>query len=382
MDEVATLRAQLQREQKKLALMQDVGRALTSGLPLDALLALIMEKVTALMDADRSTLYLVSDDRRELWSKVQQGGEVVEIRLAVGEGIAGAVASSGANVNIVDAYADPRFQPAVDLRSGYRTRSILAAPMRDSLGTIIGVLQVLNKAAGPFEASDEELLEALGTQAAIAIENAKLYHSVVAQNVELSRARGELEVLFEVERELSAATDLEELLARILAQVTGGGAAAGGAIASCEGDRLRVVTTHGPSAMRQAGRQMPRGEGLLGWAVSRREAAIVDDPDADPRVVAEIARARAPSCRRAACWWRRSSTAARCSAPSRSSIGSTSTARAAASTTTTSSCWCSSPARSPRRSRSPAPATRPPSAIAWPRSASSSPASCTTSRRR
>ena len=81
------LESALRREQKKVALVQEVSRALSTVGDLDALLRLIMEKVTVLMEADRSTLYLVTEDGRQLWSKVIQGGERVEIRLDVGEGV-------------------------------------------------------------------------------------------------------------------------------------------------------------------------------------------------------------------------------------------------------------------------------------------------------
>ncbi|HMG52104.1 MAG TPA: GAF domain-containing protein, partial [Kofleriaceae bacterium] len=117
-DPVRLLEAALEREQKKVALVQEVSRALSQTGNLDALLALIIAKVTELMEADRSTLYLLTEDGRELWSKVLQGSERIEIRLAVGEGIAGWVAQTGEIVNIPDAYADQRFQPAVDLKSG------------------------------------------------------------------------------------------------------------------------------------------------------------------------------------------------------------------------------------------------------------------------
>src|SRR5439155_18757724 len=103
-----------------------------------------------------------------------------------------------------------------------------------ALGGLVGVLQVLNKEDGPFVIADEELMSALASQAAIAIENARLYHSLVTQNQELIEARRDLErrqrelnALFEVEKELSAALDLDDLLARILAQaitVLSGGA--------------------------------------------------------------------------------------------------------------------------------------------------------------
>ena len=294
---VRSLEAALEREQKKLALVQEVGRALSKTGDLDALLELIMSKITELMEADRSTLFVVTDDGRQLWSKVSQGKERVEIRLAVGEGIAGWVAQTRELVNIPDAYADRRFQPAVDQKSGFRTRSILSAPMLGALGSLVGVVQVLNKKDGPFTHGDEELLVALANQAAIAIENARLYHSVVEQNHELSRARRDLErrtrelnALYEVEKELSAALDLDDLLSRILAQaitVLGGGA---GSIALVEADGgLRFRTVQGPAAPRLIERTLPHGTGLLGWSIRHRTPLVVDDPSQDPRHANAIA---------------------------------------------------------------------------------------------
>lgn len=294
---VQSLAAALRREQKKVALVQEVSRALSAVGDIDALLHLIMEKVTELMEADRSTLFLLTEDGRQLWSKVLQGSEVVEIRLDVGEGVAGWVAQTREIVNIPDAYADQRFQPAVDLRSGFRTRSILSVPMLGALGGLVGVLQVLNKHDGPFTTADEELMTALASQAAVAIENARLYHSLVLQNQELSRARRELErrqrelnALYEVEKELAAALDLDDLLSRILAQainVLGGGA---GSIALVDPDgSLRFRTVQGPAAPRLIERTLPHGTGLLGWSIAHRTPVIVDDPATDPRHAKDIA---------------------------------------------------------------------------------------------
>ncbi len=302
--ELAELRAALGREKKKLELVREVGTALSSALAIEDLLALLMEKVTELMAADRSTMYLLTADGQELWSKVVQGQAVLEIRLRVGEGIAGWVARSGEIVNIADAYADTRFQPAVDLRSGYRTRSILTVPMRNSLGAIVGVLQVLNKqgpdgAAAPFSAEDVELLLALASQAAVALDNSKLYLSVVAKNVELARAKAELEqrshelnVLFEVEKALSAAPDLESSLERILARTAELLGAASGAIAllTPAGDALELRTVVGPAAERLRHERLELGQGLLGWAVAHRQGVISNQAGADPRHAAAFAR--------------------------------------------------------------------------------------------
>jgi signal transduction histidine kinase len=291
------LESALRREQKKVALVQEVSRALSTVGDLDALLRLIMEKVTVLMEADRSTLYLVTEDGRQLWSKVIQGGERVEIKLDVGEGVAGWVAQTREIVNIPEAYADQRFQPAWDVKSGYRTRSILSVPMIGALGGLVGVLQVLNKQDGPFVTADEELMSALASQAAIAIENARLYHSLVTQNQllldarrDLERRQRELNALYEVEKELSAALDLDDLLERILAQaitVLGGGA---GSIALVDPDgALRFRTVQGPAAPRLIERTLPHGTGLIGWAIAHKTPVIVDDPAKDHRHAADIA---------------------------------------------------------------------------------------------
>ena len=296
-DPVRLLEEALRREQKKVSLVQEVSRALSTEGDLDTLLNLIVGKVVELMEADRATLFLVTEDGRTLWSKVVQGGERVEIRLEVGEGIAGWVAQTREIVNIPDAYADQRFQPAVDLKSGYRTRSLLSVPMLGALGGLVGVVQVLNKQDGPFTRPDEELLVALSSQAAIAIENARLYHSLVSQNQELSRARRDLErrqrelnALYEVEKELSAALDLGDLLSRILAQaitVLGGGA---GSIALVEADgALRFSTVQGPAAPRLIERTLPHGTGLLGWSIAHRTPLVIDDPSHDPRHAADVA---------------------------------------------------------------------------------------------
>jgi len=296
-EEVQSLASALKREQKKVALVQEVSRALSSMGDTDQLLKLIMEKVTELMEADRSTLYLLSEDGGTLTSKVVQGEQVIEIRLRVGEGIAGWVAQTKETLNIADAYADQRFQPAFDLKSGYRTRSILTVPMVGALGGLVGVLQLINKHDGAFERGDEELASALASQAAVAIENARLYQSLVTQNQELmdtrrdlERRQRELNALYEVEKDMSHALDLDDLLSRILAQaiaVLGGGA---GSIALVEPDgSLRFRTVQGPAAPRLIERTLPHGTGLIGWSIAHKTPVIVDDPASDPRHARDVA---------------------------------------------------------------------------------------------
>ncbi len=168
----------LESRMEKLTGLLEVGKAMASERSLDRLLQLILGEVTKVMDADRSSLFLVDRERDELWSKIAQGLEVREIRVKIGLGIAGYVAQTGKTVNIQDAYADSRFNHETDLRTGYRTRTILCAPMQNHLNEVIGVLQVLNKRDGVFTRDDEELLLALSSQAAVAVENAILYEDI------------------------------------------------------------------------------------------------------------------------------------------------------------------------------------------------------------
>ena len=110
-------------------------------------------------DAERCTVYFVDQERKELWSRIA-ARTAIEIRLPLGSGIAGQAAQTGETINVPDAYADPRFDRNVDLRSGYRTLNMLVVPVwEDSSRNVIGVLQVLNKRTGPFERRDQMLLE-------------------------------------------------------------------------------------------------------------------------------------------------------------------------------------------------------------------------------
>jgi len=129
-------------------------------------------------DAERSTLFLNDDKTGELYSRIGEGLATTEIRFPNNVGIAGAVFQSGETINIPHAYADLRFNPSVDRKTGFFTRSILCTPVANKSGKIIGVTQVLNKRGGPFTKEDEMRLKAFTAQVAIGLENAKLFDDV------------------------------------------------------------------------------------------------------------------------------------------------------------------------------------------------------------
>ncbi|MEW5725768.1 MAG: GAF domain-containing protein, partial [Thermodesulfobacteriota bacterium] len=164
---------------QKMAIMLDVATAVAQTLDLDALIIKIMNKTAEILDAERSSLFLLDEEKGELWSKVALGAEMTEIRFPRSVGLAGHVVDTGETLNILDAYRDPRFNPAVDRDTGFLTRTVLSMPVLNREGRIIGVTQAINKHAGPFDQTDEELLRAMSSQVAVALENAQLYRRTV-----------------------------------------------------------------------------------------------------------------------------------------------------------------------------------------------------------
>jgi len=171
----------MRRKMNLMDKLVEASKIVNSSLEIDKLLELILQTATSTVEAERGTLYLVDDIKKELWSKIAQtSGEIVEIRLPIGKGIAGYVAATGETINISDAYSDPRFNPEVDKKYGYRTKTILCMPMKDKEGKIIGVFQLLNKKGNVFTKEDEDFINALSIHATIALENAKLAQQMVS----------------------------------------------------------------------------------------------------------------------------------------------------------------------------------------------------------
>ncbi len=177
--ETAQLTDRARTSQREEAHILAVTQAVSSELNIDKLLRKIIGIATDLLDAERSTLFLHDAASEELWSRVAEGLAEREIRIPSHVGIAGEVFTSRAAVNIPDAYADVRFNPEVDRKTGYRTRSILCVPVMNKHGVPIGVVQVLNRRGGPFRMRDQRRLEMLAAQSAIALDNARLFREVL-----------------------------------------------------------------------------------------------------------------------------------------------------------------------------------------------------------
>ncbi len=163
----------------KLNYLIEITKRVNSTIDIDELLKIILEIALEITNADRGTVYLVDEMSGEIWSKVLQGGEIKEIRLKIGQGIAGYVAQTGEVINLIDAYQDPRFNPEIDRKTGYRTKTMLCQPIKDKNDKIVGVFQLINKKDGIFTKKDEEMLNALSIHASIAIQNARMAQELV-----------------------------------------------------------------------------------------------------------------------------------------------------------------------------------------------------------
>jgi signal transduction histidine kinase/putative methionine-R-sulfoxide reductase with GAF domain len=288
---LAEAEANLAREMRVSKALREVGSALGTTLDLDQLLELILDKITEALEADRATLYLLDETNDELVSRIAHGEDVRSIRLKIGSGIAGHVARTGKPLHVRDAYKDPRFSPEWDMISGYRTRSILAAPMKNHLGRTIGVVQVLNKKKGEFTDDDEDILTALATQAAVSIDNSRLFMSVTQKNIQLVDTKEQLEhrvrdlkLLFDLERAMARATSLEELVMAVLGEAMRACEARMGAVALRdpeEGSGALYVIDERAKKMKRL--PYPQDEGLIGWAIKNDEVLVTSDAQSDPR---------------------------------------------------------------------------------------------------
>ena len=169
----------IEKRVSDLEAVLEISKAMAAEKELDRLLDLIIEKTTQVMDAERTSLFLVDHQTRELRIRTAEGVAKDEIRVPFGTGICGRVAATRQLENIADPYHDPSFDSSWDKQTGFHTRNMLCVPLITHEDKVVGVVQVLNKREGPFTKYDESLLLALGSHAAIALDQAELIEHYV-----------------------------------------------------------------------------------------------------------------------------------------------------------------------------------------------------------
>jgi phosphoserine phosphatase RsbU/P len=189
--------AELARRVDSLHRLLEVSRSLAAEVDLDRILSTITREACHALDCDRATIYQYDSEAAELYTRIATELEVASIRKPLSQGISGMVAAERVIANVSDPAADPRWDSSIDAATGYHTRNILAAPLiAPHDGSLLGVLQLLNKQGGSFDAIDEELLVAFGQHAAVSLDRARMIEEIKGQQA----TQASLNVAREIQR--------------------------------------------------------------------------------------------------------------------------------------------------------------------------------------
>ena len=287
----ARLYQETEKRARRLEGLNEVGHLLASTLDLNRLLDLTVQKAVDLLEAEAGSLLLVDEESGDLVFQVAVGvPDLTGTRLPAGAGIAGQVVRENRPVRVDDVRQDEHWYPGVDRRSHFVTRSLLCAPLT-ARGTVIGVLEVLNRRDGrPFDDEDERLLTAFAAQAAVAIQNARLFamtDQALAARVE------ELSMMQRIDRELNATLDYEQTMRAALEwaiQRTGADAGLIAVLAEEDGRQgLQLLVHHGyPEEVLGPYRKTlwPLDRGIVGRVARTGRPELVSDVRNDPDYVA------------------------------------------------------------------------------------------------
>jgi len=286
----ARLYREMEERAQQLAALNEVGSVITSTLDLQAVLNLITSKAVELLQAEAGSLVLVDKDTDELVFKVTAGPgspNLVGTRLPPGTGVVGTVVDEGKPVIIRDARSDQRWYRGLDASSTFNTHSIIAVPMV-SRGRTIGVIEVLNRRDGiPFDEENERLLTAFAANAAVSIENARLF----TQTDQALAARvAELSMMQRIDRELNATLDYNRVMSLTLdwaLRMTGTDVGLVAVIVESEDGvgGLRFLASRGyPEEQVVANEEepWPLDQGIIGRVVRTGTPELVEDVESDP----------------------------------------------------------------------------------------------------
>ncbi|MGB2578425.1 HD-GYP domain-containing protein (c-di-GMP phosphodiesterase class II) [Elusimicrobium simillimum] len=175
--------------EEKLNLLVDFGIQVSNEVRLDALLDIVGDQITKILNVGRCAIFLKDAESGELWSKIAQGkglDEHTEIRIPLdGKSVISTCANTGEVINITNAYEDPRFSMDLDMVTDFKTVNMLVVPLKNNSGKVLGVFEVANKNDGtPFDKKDEGILMLMSALASGAIEIARLYQDVHVSQLE------------------------------------------------------------------------------------------------------------------------------------------------------------------------------------------------------
>lgn len=188
--------AEAAKQVADLQAVLEVSRNLSATVELTPLLLEVEQAALKVLECERATVFLFDRENNELFSRMATG--VDEIRFSADRGISGEVVRTGQVINVPDAYADPRFNPEIDRKTGFKTRNMITFPLIGFDDSIVGVLQVLNKTTGTFDVWDNELVTTFGAQVGVAVQRQLLLEHFA----EKQRIEHDLDIAREIQQEL------------------------------------------------------------------------------------------------------------------------------------------------------------------------------------
>lgn len=273
-DKLQDLENAVTKQGERFAAVLEIGAALSTARDIDDLLKLVLDRVAALLGAEAATLFMLDEQTNELWSRVLKGSTLKEIRVPANEGIVGHVVKHGDLIVLEDAYADGRFNPEIDRISGFKTRSIIAAPLRHVSGRVLGVIEVLHRKVAIFTPEDAHLVEAVASQIAGVLDNVLLLE-------DLKKRNGDLDLLFEVEKAMTSAEKQADVLDTILGKALEVSGASAGSILLSEDEQgtLYFRSARGEKSEVLTAMRLTSGKGIAGYVAQTGERIRLDDAE-------------------------------------------------------------------------------------------------------
>ncbi|MCC7361017.1 MAG: GAF domain-containing protein [Anaerolineales bacterium] len=284
----AIVRAQVfqkaEERARQLALLNEMSTSMAESLTLDPLLGRIVNTSMDILGCEAGSLFLTDDDTGEYVFRVAAGPvahDLVGLRLAPGQGFVGEAIESAQVLIVNDVQRDPRWFSGSDQSTGFVTRALMVVPLRRGERTI-GALEVINKRDGlPFDGEDRDLLAAFAGQAAVVIENARLFAQT---DQALADRVAELSVMQRIDRELNAALDVQRVMGITLSWAMKNTDASAGSVGMVTAAGINIIATQGYGELveQRADRPLPVDQGIMGRVVRTGELNLVKDVRADP----------------------------------------------------------------------------------------------------
>ena len=292
----ARLDAGMKERARQLATLNEVGSAINSSLDLQTVLKLIVEKAAQILEAESGSLWLTDVETGDLVFQVATGpsaDDLLGLRLRRGTGIVGATAETQEPIVVNDPLKDDRWFAGADESIGFISRAILSVPLV-SKGNSIGVLQMLNKLDGTlFDEQDVQLMLAFASQAAIALDNARLF---TLTDQALADRVGELSMFQRIDYALNASLDFQQVIELTLDWAMRVTRVPVGAVFTHDEERggLFIVVHRGYPPEFECYRERPWSvnQGLVGRAVRTGKPVLVDDVSGDPDYVVAVPETR------------------------------------------------------------------------------------------